>query len=303
MRIWIDGADPSSRSGPNGFARKLSSALTDRGHAVTFVRGDAASSDARIVFIQGEHSETPTALRLDGIYFNTRQDWERQNAPIRRSYDAADLIIHQTDFDKRLIESYFGEHRAATVIRNAGEPNQTMEVPPLVHPALDSFAQTWVSASSWRPHKRLSENIRYFREFSGERDCLVVAGSVNEDLSGVSLDRVLFAGDLDQRTLTSLYRRSSRLIHLAWLDHCPNVVVDARAAGCRIVCASSGGTEEVAGPDAIVVQEEEWDLLPIDLYSPPRLDFTRIRQGSHDHKNCMSDVAAQYEKALLEIAR
>ena len=277
--------------------------MTERGHSVTFGSPGEDPADARIVFIQGTSAATPTALRLDGVYFNTRQDWERQNEPIRRSYGSSDLIIHQTDFDKRLIERYFGEHRASVVIRNAGEPSQTMAVPPLVHPALDSFEQTWVSASSWRPHKRLLENIRYFHQFAGERDCLVVAGSVSEDLSGISLDRVLFAGDLDQRTLTALYGRSSHLIHLAWLDHCPNVVVDARAAGCRIICSSSGGTEEVAGADAIVVQEDEWDLSPIDLYSPPRLDFTRIRQGSHDHKNCMSDVAAQYERALLEMAR
>lgn len=302
MRVWIDGADPASRSGPNGFARKLSSALTSRGNEVTF-NGSGPDADARVVFIQGSDSRVPTALRLDGIYFNTRQDWQSLNAPIRRSYEASHAIIHQTDFDRCLIERYFGEHHGAKVIRNAGEPNQTMAVAPLVHPALDSFEQTWVSASSWRPHKRLAENIRYFQEFAGERSCLVVAGSVSEDLSSVSLERVFFAGDLDQLTLTSLYRRSSHLIHLAWLDHCPNVVVDARAAGCRIVCSSSGGTEEVAGNDAIVVQEDVWDLSPVDLYSPPRLDFARIRQGTHDHKNCMSDVAAKYESVLQEIAR
>jgi hypothetical protein len=117
------------------------------------------------------------------------------------------------------------------------------------------------------------------------------------------MSRVFLAGNLDQATLTALYRRSSRLIHLAWLDHCPNVVVDARSAGCRIVCSSSGGTEEVAGLDAIVVEEDDWDLSPLDLYSPPRLDFSSVRAGKHDHLNDMTDVASRYASALESIAR
>ena len=36
-------------------------------------------------------------------------------------------------------------------------------------------------------------------------------------------------------TLLSLYKRSKYFIHLAWLDHCPNVVVDARASGLIVI--------------------------------------------------------------------
>jgi glycosyltransferase involved in cell wall biosynthesis len=108
---------------------------------------------------------------------------------------------------------------------------------------------------------------------------------------------------MQQDQLNALYRRSSHLIHLAWLDHCPNVVVDARAAGCRIVCSSSGGTEEVAGNNAIVVEEDEWDLSPLDLYSPPRLDFSRQRRGNFHHVNDMMDVAEKYIAELRGILR
>ena len=57
---------------------------------------------------------------------------------------------------------------------------------------------------------------------------------------------------------------SAAFIHLAWLDHCPNVVVDARAAACQIICSSAGGTKEIAGPSAIVIEEDEWDFEPVD---------------------------------------
>ncbi len=304
MRILLDGVNPESSSGPNSFARKLAETLTSLGQEITLNR--AERPDVRLAFIQSSPLEIPTALRLDGIYFNTRQDWRAMNADIKRSYDRVDLIVHQTEFDKLLIERYFGEHQSSVVIRNAGDPMKAMGMPPLVNPTLDSFEQTWVCASAWRPHKRLRENIRYFREHAGPHDCLVVAGdpsAVADTLKGIDLTRVFFAGSLDQATLTSLYRRSAKLIHLAWLDHCPNVVVDARAAGCRIICSSSGGTEEVAGSDAIVIEEDAWDLSPIDLYDPPTLDFSRKRLGSFEHLNDMIDVAVKYIAALEGIKK
>ena len=307
MRVLFDGADPRSSSGPNSFARKLFDSLTDLGHGVTYALSpEFWAPDVRLTFIQGGKMNIPTALRLDGIYFNTRQAWDQMNAPIRETYRRADLIIHQTDFDRRLIESYFGPHQRVAVIRNAGDPRKTTGIDPLKNPTLDSFERTWVCASSWRPHKRLAENIRYFREHAGSHDCLVVAGDISqvkETLSSLDLSRVFFAGDMRQDDLTSLYKRSDILIHLAWLDHCPNVVVDARAAGCRIVCSSSGGTEEIAGENAIVVEEDDWDLSPIDLYSPPSLNFSRKRTGRFVHLNDMRDVAEKYASALGEIKR
>ncbi len=307
MRILLDGVDPRSPSGPNSFARKLFDGLTDLGHSVMYdVSHVFSPPDVRVTFIQAPPVPVPTALRLDGIYFNTRQDWQSMNESIKRSYHAADAIIHQTDFDRRLIESFFGAHQNATVVRNAADPRKTMAHAPLVHPALAGYSQTWASASSWRPHKRLAENIRYFHEHAANDACLVVAGDVSQvadTLKGRNLDRVFFVGNLDAATLTSLYRSATHLIHLAWLDHCPNVVVDARAAGCRIICGSSGGTEEVAGEDAIVVEEDEWDFVPLDLYSPPSLDFSRKRQARHSHLNDMADVAQKYVRVLGGIAR
>ena len=306
MRILLDGANPSSRSGPNSFSKKLKDALHELGHIAGHAVDEITDPNARILFIQGSKCGIPTALRLDGIYFNTRQAWREMNLPIQESYSQSEIVIHQTEFDRRLIEMFFGAHPFASVISNGADPRKTMAVSPLVHPVFNGSSETWVCASSWRPHKRLADNIRFFREHAGPSDVLVVAGDiaqVQQEITGISLDRVFFAGDLDQQTLISLYRRSSHLVHLAWLDHCPNVVVDARAAGCKIVCASSGGTEEVAGRDAIVIEEDEWDMSPLDLYSPPPLDFSRRRDGRFDHNNDILDVAEKYVRALERIVK
>ena len=99
---------------------------------------------------------------------------------------------------------------------------------------------------------------------------------------------------MDQRVLYRVYNASTHFIHLAWLDHCPNVVVDARACGCKIICSSSGGTKEIAGPDAIVIEEDEWNFEPINLYQPPEMNFSRKINNVWDIDYNMSEVARKY---------
>ena len=70
--------------------------------------------------------------------------------------------------------------------------------------------------------------------------------------------RIIYVGNRSQNELYSIYKSSKYFLHLAWLDHCPNVVCDARGCGCQIICSSSGGTQEIAGDDAIII-EEDWN--------------------------------------------
>ena len=136
------------------------------------------------------------------------------------------------------------------------------------------YENLWTCASSWRPHKRLSENIEYFLEHSGDKDGLMIAGDVSYSDRKIH-ERIHYLGNLNQEQLISLYKKTNFFIHLAWLDHCPNVVVDARSCGCKIICSSTGGTKEIAGEDAIIIQEDDWDFSPVELYKPPKINFDK----------------------------
>ena len=107
-------------------------------------------------------------------------------------------------------------------------------------------------------------------------------------------ERVFYSGDLSWEQLISLYKRSEVFIHLALMDHCPNVVVDARASGCKIVCSNSGGTREIAGSNAVVVKDMEWDYMPFALYKPPTLDFSQILKSGIDSNLDVKYSAEQY---------
>lgn len=296
MRILLDNVNVNSSSGPNSFGRRLMIESQNTGH---IVGPNVFDPDVQLSFIMATQKKTKMALRLDGIYFNSRQDWEKLNSPIKQSFEQAELVVYQSNFNKKLTERYFGTAKKSVVINN-GTCLQTIDaIPKFNHPELDKYSEVWSCASSWRPHKRLKENIGYFLEKSPEDSCLVVAGENPDHV--VKHPRILYAGQLSWEQCVTLYKRSSTFLHLAFLDHCPNVVVDARAAGCKLVVASSGGTKEIAGPNSVIIEDLDWDLSPLDLYSPPSLDYSKARKNEINSDINIVSVSRRYIEALESI--
>lgn len=297
MRILFDNVNFSSRSGPNTFGSRLAKSISYKGH--TIVNQDE-NPDVQLSFIQSSNYFAPTVQRLDGIWFNIDQNWKLQNKAIEDTYKKSKSVIFQSEFNKKLVEEYFGKHESSFIIHNGTFVSDIQAVDPLDAPSLAGTENVWVCASSWRPHKRLKDNIRYFLEHSGKKDCLIIAGA-NPDCR-VADPRIFYAGDLPHHFLIPLFRAADYFIHLAWLDHCPNVVVDARAAGAKIICSSAGGTREIAGTDAIIVEEDEWDFKPCKLYNPPELDFTRkIKNDDFNVSIEISEKTEAYENVLLGV--
>lgn len=295
MKIYFDNVDLTSSSGPNSFGRVLYNEMTRKGHIIETRPFDA---DVQMSFIHvTRKSGKKTVLRLDGIYFNTRQDWKSLNSPIESSYRHADVIVFQSQFDKMLIEKYFGQHEKSFVIGNGTSMEAVEAISPIKHPVLDRYQKLWCCSSSWRPHKRLKSNVEYFLENRPMDTGLIVLGD-NPDYI-VNHPDVMHVGRQPWETCISIYKRCEKFIHLAYLDHCPNVVVDARAAGCHVVVASSGGTREIAGIDATVIDEEEWDFGPIDLYDPPKLDFTKTHKNTIDSSIDIKSVAERYLQTFV----
>ena len=114
MKIFTHNFDPRSNSGPNKFSRTLFNQLI-KDNKVTISSQEEA--DIEFCLIQQQvHKVKPMVLRLDGIWFNSEQDFKTQNAPIQFSYKNADAVIFQSMFNKRLTEAWFGKHDNSFVI-------------------------------------------------------------------------------------------------------------------------------------------------------------------------------------------
>ena len=248
MKIFTHNFNPESNSGPNKFTRTLFQKLI-KDNKVSL--SNQKEADVEFCVIQQQTAMVkPMVLRLDGIYFNSEQEFNKQNTPIKFAYDNAASVIFQSNFNKKLTESWFGPHKNGHVIHNAADPSF------INHPLIiEGYKNTkwpwtegkevWSCAASWRPHKRLKDNVRYFLEFAPKEAVFAIAGGLSMDEAKEYLamsDRIYYLGELSYQNLVCLYQRSSTFVHLAYLDHCPNVVVDAQEAGCKIICSSTGGT-------------------------------------------------------------
>jgi len=303
IKVFAHNFNPSSNSGPNKFTRTLFNSLKKQ----NLVSIETVQREADVEFCliqQSLHKVKPMVLRLDGIWFNSEQEYDKQNAPIMFAYNNADTVIFQSEFNKRLTESWFGPHKNSVVIHNAADPDLIRAANTRYYDnVFDTSTEVWSCASNWRPHKRLRENIAYYQRYAPSNSILAIAGALHLDHAReiLTIDkRIRLMGDLDYMSLLSLYKRSSTFIHLAYLDHCPNVVVDAQAAGCLVICSSSGGTSEIVN-NGIVVIEDLWDLKPCDLYNPPKIDFNNSVKKESNTTNDFSTCVSRYYEAMRRL--
>ena len=295
IKVRFSSVAYGSTAGPNHFGTKLRKYFDRLGY---YSENDP---DVTLCFLNLVGAKTDTVVqRLDGIWFNPRQDYRSMNSSFKSVYDISTGIIFQSCFDRDLVGSQFGTHNKSTIINNGADLELISQITPLESTFVDDAEKVWCCASHFagRHHKRLYENIRYFMEHSGEKDVLFVAGAVDTD--NFSNNRIKYVGNIDVKTLLSIYKRADYFIHLAKLDHCPNVVVDARGSGCQIICSSLGGTKEVAGLDAIVIEEDEWDFVPFDYNQPTKLDFSKKIQNTFDRDISMKHVAKKYYEFLVD---
>lgn len=308
MNILFDNVNWKSNAGPYWFMRKLADNLKNKGHVINTLPEDSAIQLSLIIATQ-KYQWLPIIQRLDGIYYDTQKDYNLMNEPIHTTYNMVNGIVFQSEWSKKLVESFFGPAENYTIIHNGADIEEIQNTAPAT--GLESFDKVWSCSASWfyedgtpRNIKRLDENIRYFQEHSGENDILCVAGNpVNTENPDPA--KIVFVGELDIPSLYSLYRASDYFIHLGRFENCPNVVVDARAAGCHIICSSLGGTIEVAGENSTIIYEDEWDFKPFECNVKSSLDFSRIGKNNTPHKDIsidhVSDLYLEFFRETISI--
>lgn len=273
MKIHFDNVNFSSQTGPNTFATRLARRL---GHHHRLVP-DGREADVSLVFI--EPSGAPLAprvvQRLDGIWFKP-EEFEHKNLRILGCYSRADAVIWQSEFDRGMTTHWWGEPRRGNVIHNG------IAVTPITEHAIPALAQLrqqydmmFVCSSNWHPQKRLRENIELFGELHETHypnSCLIVMGS-NPDFV-VANPHVFYTGPQPHQVCLETFSTCNWMIHLAWLDHCPNVVVEALSQGTPVICTDAGGTKELVGGYGIVMKDEPYGFELADYDSPPALEYT-----------------------------
>jgi len=114
---------------------------------------------------------------------------------------------------------------------------------------------------------------------------------------------IFYVGSISHEDCLQLYSAADWMIHLAWLDHCPNVVVEAMSQNCGVICSDSGGTKEIVRNNGIVITEQHpynFELADYDSPPPIKISGVNLPESIKINKNhiCIDSVADRYIRAL-----
>jgi glycosyltransferase involved in cell wall biosynthesis len=270
MKIRFSNVNFSSRSGPNTFAYRLAHQFSLDGHEIA----DVTDYDVALAMIEPNEKllpNKPLVQRLDGIWFSPAE-YETRNTTIKACYDHADAIVFQSSFNAQQITTWWGTPKLYSVIPNGINLERMTTSEPGFWQLRKEYTTIFVASANWHRQKRLSENIRFYKHMRAymPNSCLVVLGA-NPDCE-VADPHIFYTGSMPHETCLKLYAVADWMIHLSWLDHCPNVVVEALSQGTPVICASDGGTKELVKNNGIVIDEtEKYDFTLRDYDNPPML--------------------------------
>ncbi len=287
MRIHFDNVNLNAPTGPNTFASRLAKELYRLGHEVVFERAGAVVS---LVFIEpsGALLAPKIVQRLDGVWFKP-DEFETKNVAIKSLYERADAIVWQSNFDRDFVCKWWGHPLArgqkAVTISNGIEiePITQFSSPELAH-LRSQYDQIFVCSANWHPQKRLKANTEaymHIRKTLAPKSALVVMGANPDHV--VADPHVFYTGSVPKDVYMQVYSMANWMIHLAYLDHCPNSVIECLSQGTPVIYPENGGTRELVKGFGICGNENKlYDNTLEDYDNPPPIDVTFISSLTKD---------------------
>lgn len=306
MKIYIDNVDWNSRSGPNTFANRIAIALANRGH----ILADKNDYDVALCFIEPTYNviknSKPFVLRLDGIWF-APNEFETKNINIKSAYYKANAIIFQSNFDKTFITNWWGLPQNYSIINNGIDIEYVNKIISNNELSFDNLRQQYekilICSANWHPQKRLNSNydlLSHIRNDLNINACLIVMGSNPHPPQQKSLIPHVFpTGNLLHEICLKYYSMCDYMLHMAFLDHSPNVIVECLSTGTPVICSEDGGTKELLHGLGQTIKEctpYKNELIYYD--NPPKIDVSQV----FDLKT-FNDEQKQNTKKFLDINR
>jgi glycosyltransferase involved in cell wall biosynthesis len=306
LKVYFDNVSwEAEHTGPNCFAKRLAIQLGYAGITVA----DPDDYDVALVFIEPTtrlDKRKPFVQRLDGFWMKPEQMASGMNGGIKHCYEQATCVVWQSDFDRKMSLKHFGA-KEGVIIRNGIEIKPSIVRSEQLIEMRAKYDKIFVCSANWHPQKRLRDNVEVFRHIRAnqyQNSCLIVLGN-NPDYH-VADKGIFYTGSIRHDLCAEVYSIADWMIHMAYLDHAPNVVVEAIAQGCPVLCASNGGTREqielAEGNGIVIKEEQEFDYSLVDYDNPPRISLNSVPYLTEMRAQpCSVDIipiTREYEKIL-----
>lgn len=253
-------------SGKHKFLHRLADALKSTGVSVVDGESDIFLHIGRNL---DKAKAKKIVMRVDGLWFNKEQNWQKQNKSIKKYMAKSDAIVYQGIFCKRAYTDFFGsdfiEQKKHACICNGAHPGEFLQE--------KKERDIFFTCGNWRPHKRLDVIVNYFLHAKKKLNLqhrLVVAGN-GDSIKRDSNSSITYHGWLNQQSISDYLSRSIAFLHLAWLDWCPNAVVESLCSHTPVLASKSAGMPELVKESGILLDDKDWNGKSRRLYKPPLL--------------------------------
>jgi len=233
MKIFIDG-------GAKIAVRRMFKIWEKTGNTIT---NKPKNTDVQLSSIRIKNkSGKPTVLRLDGIYYNQADNYQKRNKLIKIAHSKADAIIYQSFFSKKMCEKYLSKRKTNIfeVIYNGIDSKYWLNFKE--HNEINI-----IGCGKWRRHKRLQETIDvfliYLKYFPNAK--LHILGKLHNNIK-IKHPKINYYGMVDYKKMAEIYIYGDMFIHLSKKDSCPNSVVEAIGSGMPVITTNAcGGSTEM----------------------------------------------------------
>lgn len=291
-------------SGKQIFVCRLCESLKRKGIKIT-----DKNPNINVVIVKGSKSGCKNILRLDGVWMNsTDKDLQNKNSKIRNLIKSCDGVIYQNQFCKDASDKIIQRSNDNfAIIGNGIDPAEVQ-----VESNFQNSKPFFLAMCKWRPHKRYKDIVNGFLNsgLKSEYD-LIVFGEPEKRIQD---NAVKHFGNASNKNLLEALSKCVGTAHLAYVDWCPNSVVESIIAKKPVLHTDSGGTKIIVKNDGICIKEKKsWDFSVINLYDPPALHVDEIGQGFRDllkvkpvgerldlHIDTIADQYIQFFRKTLE---
>ncbi len=256
MRIQFSNNLLRNKFGPGVFIRRLMDGLDAMG-------ADIVNSKPDIFLNSIVHEKKPVGskavFRVDGCYYEKNKI--KNNATLRKGVKTADGVIYQSEFSKKMTSKILGvSGKVSCVIHNGFDQS----IIPTISPNKKDCKFLVASCANWRPSKRPKSIVKGFLASNLPRlgGKLVLIGP------GTSSSPYVFhTGVVNEHEVFRWLKSADAMIHLCYIDSCPNAVIEGLSFGLPVVCNNIGGTPEIVKSDGIVVNCDQYNFDIIDKVS------------------------------------
>lgn len=264
-----------STSGKGRFVARLCSVLPKYGVEPVYTTDGRCDIDFHVSRFHYESKNcVKRVLRLGPVHVDTNKSWKWLNEKKKHALRHSHGVIYQSQFSKKMCDAFIGKspfHKA--VILNGAVP---WVGAPAKSPSSINFL---ASARRWINQKRLDDIVKAFEVANVEGAILWVAGDTIDHKKSDNVF-VRYLGLLDDEKLFAMHRLCNAMIHIVWIDACPNGVAEALVNGCPVIASDQGGTREL-GVQALIT-DKPWNFKAADLDKVPRINIDGLAKAIRD---------------------